>query len=105
MPAGRRASRSDPSACLVVVVRLATGSLVVVVRVVEYEPTAVAGQDEHVTAVRLGQQPLVQNEVGRALGDEAAVDEGGLVEPLRGADEVVRRRDYGLAAAGLCLEH
>ena len=41
-----------------------------VVGVVEDEPAAVAGQDEDVAAVGLGQEPLVEDEVGRALGDE-----------------------------------
>ena len=33
-------------------------------------------------AVGLGQESLVEDEIRGALGDDPAVDEGGLVEPL-----------------------
>ena len=89
---------------VVVEVALAARRLVVVVGVVEDEPPAVAGQDEDVAAVRLGKEPLVEDEVGRALGDEPAVEQRRLVESLGGADQVVGRGDDRLAGPRLGLE-
>ena len=90
---------------LVVEVALAARRLVVVVGVVEDERAAVVGQDEDVAAVRLGQQLLVEDEVlGRTGRDDPAVDQRGLVEALRGADQVVGRGDDRLAGPRLGLE-
>src|SRR5712671_2899901 len=72
--------------------------------VVENEPTAVTRQDEDMAAVRLRQELLVEDELRGPLGDEPSVEEGRLLEPLGRADEVVGRRDDGLARSRLGLE-
>ena len=74
------------------------------VGVVEHEPPAVAGQDENVAAVRLGEEALIENEIGGSVGDEPAVEQRRFVESLGGADQVVGRRDDRLARSRLGLE-
>jgi len=59
------------------------------VGVVEDEPAAVAGQDKDVAAVRIREQLLVQDHLGRAGRDHAAVHERGLVEALGGTIEAL----------------
>ena len=73
-----------------------------VVGVVEHD--RLAAEDQQVPAVRRGQHVRIEDEAGRAVGDDPAVDGRHLLEALRGAGEVVRRRDDRLAAAGLGLE-
>ncbi len=52
-------------------VALAAGRLVVVVGIVEHEPSAVARQDEHVAAIRLREQALVEHQLGAVRGRRA----------------------------------
>ena len=73
-----------------------------VVGVVEHD--RLAAEDQQVPAVCRGEHVRIEHEAGRAVGDDPAVDGRDLLEALRGAGEVVRRRDDRLAAAGLGLE-
>ncbi len=72
--------------------------------IVQDQAPVVAGQDEDVAAIRFGEQAPVEDQVGRALGHEPAVEERRLVEPLRGADQVMGRGDHGLARSRLGLQ-
>src|ERR687887_2920329 len=63
------------SSAALVEMPLAGGLLVVVVRVVDGRLAGGAGQDQDVPSVRLGQEALIENEVGRPLGDEASIQE------------------------------
>ena len=56
-------------------------------------------------AVRVGEQVPVEDHLRRPRRDDAAVDERGLLEALRRADQVVGRGDDGLAGPRLALEH
>ena len=87
-------------------VALTAVRLVVVVGVVEGERRPpIALEDEHMAAVRLGQQTLVEDEVGGAGRHHAAVEERGLLEPLGRAQEVVGGGDDGPPGTRLRLEH
>src|SRR6266566_5348486 len=88
---------------LVVEMTLA-GCLVVVMGVVEDHPLAIARQDEHVAAVGLREESLVEHEIRRPLSDEPSVYESCLVKALRSADEVMSRGDDRLARFCLGLQ-
>ena len=76
-----------------------------VMGIVDDDLLAITRQDEDVAAIGLGKEPPVQDQVGGPLGDEAAVQEHGLMEPLRRANEVVRRGDDGLTRPRLGFQH
>ncbi len=70
---------------------LLAGRVVVVMGVVERQgrAPALALEDEHMTAIRLGEQPLVEHHLGGPRGHDTAVDERRVRESLRGAQQVV----------------
>ena len=68
-------------------------------------PSSLALQDEHVAAIGLREQSLVEHYVGRPRGDDPTVDECGLMESLGGTQQVVGGGDHGPAEPRLRLEH
>src|SRR6476620_8844248 len=87
-------------------VRLVGRCLIVVMGVVDDEgPTGQVGQDEHVPAVRLGEQSRVEDEVLRwPERYDPPVDEQRLLDPVCRARKIMGRGDDRLAGSRLGLE-
>ena len=80
-------------------VLLAGWRVIVVVGVVEDDrPTA---EDEQMAAVGRREHVRIEDQRRRAVSDDRPVDGRDLLEALRGAEQVVGRRDDNLPAAGL----
>ena len=73
---------------VVVVVALGAGHLIVVVGVVEHD--RLLAEHEQVPAVGPGEDVAIEDERRRTLGDHGLVHRHDVLEPLGGADEVVR---------------
>ena len=83
-------------------VRFGAHWLIVMVSVVEED--GLTAEEEKVAAVRAGQDVRIEDERGRTVGDDAAIDGQHTSEAAGGAGQVVGRRDDGLAAPGLGLQ-